>query len=84
MKKYFANMNVNNGTHFRPDWESTNKSKLTREIASTARANCFVGNVYSWKVWDETGKIVAAGAGIKTIKLGIQTLNVTDLIGTYI
>lgn len=65
MKKYYANMSVNNGTHYRPDWQGTNKNKLAMEISASARANCFAGSEYSWTVWDEDENIVAAGAGYK-------------------
>lgn len=44
MAKYYANMSVNNGTHYRTDLEGTNKNKLAKKIAASARANCFVGN----------------------------------------
>lgn len=84
MKKYYANMSVNNGTHYRPDWEGTSKNKLAKEIAKTARANCFVGNEYSWKVWDEYGIIVAAGAGIKKQNGKFSNQNCQDEIGRRI
>ncbi len=83
MTKYYANMSVNNGTH-RPDWEGTNKNKLAKEIAASARANCFVCNKCSWQVWDEDGIIVAAGAAIKKQNGKFSYLNCQDMIGERI
>ena len=82
-KKYYANMSVNNGTHLSPDWEGGNYRKLANDISQAARGNCFVGSEYSWKVWDEDGIIVAAGAGRKTSK-GFSYFNCSDLIGERI
>ncbi len=84
MKKYYANMSVNNGTHYRPDWEGTNKNKLAKEIGASARANCFVGNECSWKVWDEDGIIVAAGAAVKKQNGNFSYLDCSGLIGERI
>lgn len=81
--KYFANMSVNNGTTFQSDIESNNKGELAKRVSHSARANCFVGSEYSWKVWDEEGVIVAAGAGRKTEK-GFSYYNCEDLIGEQI
>lgn len=81
MKKYYANMSVNNGTHYRPDWEGTNKNKLAKEIGASARANCFVGNKCSWTVWDEDFIIVAAGAAIKKQNGNFVYLDCSGLIG---
>lgn len=83
MKKYFANMSVNNGTRLINDYQGTNLRKLKSDISQVARGNCFVGNEYSWKVWREDGIIVAAGAGIKTNK-GFNYLNCQDMIGESI
>ena len=83
MKKYFANMSVNNGTYLQNDIQGTNLRKLKSDISQVARGNCFVGNEYSWKVWREDGIIVAAGAGIKTNK-GFNYLNCQDMIGESI
>jgi len=82
-KKYYANMSVNNGTHYRPAWEGRNYRKLANEISKSAKANCFVGNDYSWKVWDEKGIIVAAGAGHKTSN-GFSYMRCSHLIGEYV
>ena len=84
MTKYYANMSANNGTHYRPDWEGANKNKLAKEIAASARANCFVGNECRWKVWDEDGIIVAAGAAIKKQNGKFSYLNCQDMIGELI
>ena len=83
-KKYFANMSVNNGTHLRPDLEGTNYRKLAKDISQIARGNCYVGNEYSWEVWDENDIIVAAGAGIKTKNGGFNYLDCSHLIGESI
>lgn len=83
MAKYYANMSVNNGTHYRPDWEGTNYRKLASSISASARANCFVGNDYRWTVWDENDKIVAVGAGHKTSK-GFVYFDCSQLIGEYV
>ena len=84
MTKYYANMSANNGTHYRPDWEGANKNKLAKEIAASARANCFVGNECRWKVWDEDGIIVAAGAAIKKPSGKFSYLSCQDMIGERI
>ena len=81
--KYFANMSVNNGTTFQKDLEGTNKSVLAKQVAHSAKANVFVGNEYSWKVWNEEGTIVAAGAGVKT-ENGYSYLSCEHLIGEMI
>lgn len=83
MKKYFANMYVNNGTRFQNDLESTNKAKLARSISESARGNCPVGNEFQWTVWDEDGICVAAGAGRKTPN-GYAYYNMSELIGQKI
>lgn len=83
MKKYYANMSVNNGTHYAPDWEGANYRKLAKAISNSARANCFVGNEYSWWVWDEEGTIVAAGSGRHTCR-GFSYYYCQHLIGTNI
>ena len=83
MKKYFANMSVNNGTHYRPDWEGTNYKKLAAAISASARANCFIGNDFQWEVWDEDEIIVAAGAGRKTNN-GFCYMNCSELVGQHI
>ena len=84
MAKYYANMSVNNGTHYRPDLEGTNKHKLAKEIAASARANCFAGNEYRWKVWNENGIIVAAGAAIKKQNGNFSYLDCSGLLGERI
>lgn len=84
MAKYYANMSVNNGTHYSTDLEGTNKNKLANKIAASARANCFVGNEYGWKVWDEDGIIVAAGAAFKKQNGKFSYLNCQDMIGERI
>jgi len=84
MARYYANMYVNNGTQYRPDWEGTNKNKLAEEISAAARGNCFAGNHYSWQVWNEQGIIVAAGAGYKKQNGNIRFLNCEYLIGDHI
>lgn len=67
MAKYYANMTVNNGTHLYSDIEGTNKFELLREIRDIAQAECFAGSECHWKVWDENGVIVLAGAAFKNI-----------------
>ena len=84
MAKYYANMSVNNGTHYCPDWEGTNKNKLAKRIAAYARANCFVGNELRWRVWDEDGIVVAAGSAIKKQNGKFSYLNCQDMIGERI
>ena len=83
MKTYFANMSVNNGTHYRHAWKGTNNQKLAKEISASARANCLVYNKYSWMVWDENGIIVAAGAGYKR-KNDFYYLCMSHLIGQHV
>ena len=80
MKKYFANMNVNNGTRYITNLQGSNFRKLAREISASARANCFIHNEFSWTVWDENGIIVAAGAGRITAK-GCIYYSCSDYIG---
>ncbi len=82
--KYYANMHVNNGTCYRLPLEGTNKNKLAKKIAKSARANCFVGNEYTWKVWDEDEIIVAAGAGKKNQNGHFSYLDCSELIGMCI
>lgn len=82
--KYYANMHVNNGTCYCNRLEGTNKNKLAKEIAKSARANCFVGNEYTWKVWNEDQIIVAAGAGKKKQNGHFIFLDCSDLIGMCI
>lgn len=84
MSKYYANMYVNNGTRFQKAIEGSNKNKLARSIAGSARANCFVGSDYSWYVWDEQGIIVLAGAGYKKSNGNFIYSNRKDLIGEHI
>lgn len=78
--KYYANMSVNNGTHYRPALEGTNYRKLASEISKSARENCFIGSTYSWTVWDENRVIVAAGAGRAT-NSGFSYSDCSHLIG---
>ena len=80
MKKYFADMSVNNGTHFIKPLEGTNWRKLAKEISQSARGNCFLGSEFSWKVWDENDIVIAAGAGRKT-KNGYSYYDCSHLIG---
>ena len=80
---YFANMLVNGSTTLQKDLLSTNKSQLAKQIARSAKANCYVDNEFSWKVWNEKSRIVAAGAGRKTEK-GFAHYNCKDLIGELI
>ena len=80
MRKYFANMSVNSGTNFKQSLRGTNYRKLAAEISKIAKANCFVGNSYSWTVWDENQTIVAAGAGRKTNR-GLVRCDCSHLIG---
>ena len=84
MAKYYANMSVNNGTRYCQDLEGTNKNKLEKKIAASARANCFVGNEFRWRVWDEDGIVVAAGAAIKKQNGKFSYLNCQDMIGARI
>lgn len=84
MAKYYANMRVNNGTRYCHDWYGTNKNKLAKKIAASARANCFVGNECRWRVWDENGIVVAAGAAIKKQNGKFSYLNCHDMIGERI
>lgn len=77
-------MKVNNGTRFQKDIEGSNKNKLARSIAGSARANCFVGNQYKWYVWDDQGIIVSAGAGFKNYSGNFEYYDCEDLIGTPI
>lgn len=81
MSKYYANMSVNNGTHFKKDLEGTNKKELKARISSIARANCFVGNYYSWTIWNEQERIVAAGSGFKNYAGNFEYFNCDYLIG---
>lgn len=81
MSKYYANMKVNNNTRFQKDLEGSNKNELARTISSIARANCFVGNYYSWYVWDEQGIIVKAGSGEKSPSGHFDYFNCEYLIG---
>ena len=81
--KYFANFNVNNGTMLQKDIEGTNKKELAKRIAKSAKANVYVGNEFSWNVWDEDDIIVMAGAGRKT-ENGFSYYNTEDLIGEQI
>lgn len=83
MKKYFANMCVNNGTHLIKDLEGTNYRKLAKDISQLARAECFENNEYYWNVWNEEKIIIMTGAGRKTEK-GICYINRSYLIGTHI
>ena len=73
-------MTVNNGTTLPTPLEGYNKRKTAREIAEIAKGNCYSGNTYKWKVWNEEYVIVAAGEGIKTGNK-IQSRNLTTLIG---
>lgn len=82
-KKYYANMSVNNGTHYRPSIEGTNYRKLAARISHCARANCFINNQFAWWVWDENDIIVAAGSGRATDN-GYEYYSCRHLIGTKI
>ena len=67
MKKhtYFANFGVNNGaTYSRLPLEFTNKTTAVREIRGIVKAMHFseIGNRSTWRVEDESGRVVAAGA----------------------
>lgn len=84
MAKYKANMNVNNGTHLQKAMQDNNLKRLQSDISKIARGNCFIGNEYTWKVWNENGIIVAAGAGKKNGKGNFSHLNCKGLIGEHI
>ena len=79
-KKYFANISVNNGTTWMHDVTGGNYRQLARRASKSARANCYVGNSYSWWVWDEDCIIIAAGSGYKTGR-GFCYLDSKHLIG---
>lgn len=80
---YYANMLVNGGVSLQKDLTNTSKNELVKRISHIARMNCFVGNEFSWKVWDSEEKIVSAGAGRKT-ENGFCFYNCTDMIGQKI
>ena len=81
MTKYYANMNVNSGSHYRYDMENTNKKKLARQISASARAHCYPGRRYTWKVWNEEGIIVLAGSAIKKQDGNFTYINCKHLVG---
>lgn len=80
-KKYFANFSCNNGTTLMKAMESTNKKKLAQSISASARAECFHGNCFTWRVWDEKEEIVAAGSGKKSYKGSVSYYSMQHIIG---
>lgn len=61
--KYYANFNVNNGTHFEYPIVDTNKKRIIKDIKEIAKGNIFCEseNKGFFFVKDETGREIITG-----------------------